>query len=97
MCFVVCLVGDSLRGNHLTIAAFAAGELGTTLPRLNSLVAIDLRENDLCLCDAANLRQVMSVINQLPQLRSLGICGNWDGDDRHWYVGFVDKALMTAD
>ncbi len=56
--------------------------LALGLPHLRQLSAIDLRENDLNLSNADNCAAVMQVLNALPALTSIGICGNWDAADR---------------
>jgi hypothetical protein len=46
------------------------------------LETIDLRENCLELSNPSNLQAVMAVLSELPQLRSIGLCGNWNSQDR---------------
>ena len=87
VCVCLCVCGlRSLRGNRLSATAFISGTLGASLRLLPQLTAIDLRENDMNLSEAANLTGVADVLCQLTALRSLGLCGNWDAEDRRWYV-----------
>lgn len=58
--------------------------LGLTL--LQDLETVDLRENNLNLSNPENLAAVVSVLDRLPNLRSVGLCGNWDVNDRALYV-----------
>lgn len=80
-CRAHCCVLCSLRGNFISAESFRSGEaLG--LPGLISLETIDLRENELMLSNPDNLTAVLGVLNTLPKLRSIGLCGNWDAEDR---------------
>ncbi len=72
----------SLRGNNLTAACFSTGDLGRALPALTRLVAVDLRENVLALAVPGHLAAVATVLLRLRGLCSLGLCGNWDEQDR---------------
>lgn len=73
---------DSLRGNFIPASVFAAGGDALGLRELKHLQTIDLRENDLMLSVEDNLTAVTAVLNGLPSLKSVGLCGNWDAADR---------------
>jgi hypothetical protein len=76
----------SLRGNYISAETFLPGGDALGLTGLVRLETVDLRENDLQLSNPINLTAVVNVLSTLPRLRSIGLCGNWDDEDRALYA-----------